>query len=216
MWNGSCPVETCLEEYINLLTSVIPCSAGLLCGLGGVRTKQYITHTYLNGNVKWNYFCCWCKVVYTYISVLPCTSTFLHLRPLCFGGKKSKPLPFPHNNPFDLDLPVFFRATLHSLSPLGQNRLLMSIFAAGTLCVVHRLSVFLSSFRGELKSAFTLSSPRDSCHFGLAESLTEPWVSFTGSKRLYHHHQLWLEKNIMFASMCQCLRRWEKMVLVLI
>lgn len=212
MWNGSCPVETCLEEYINLLTSVILCSAGLLCGLGGVRTKQYITHTYLNGNVKWNYFCCWCKVVYTYISVLPCTSTFLHLRPLCFGGKKSKPLPFPHNNPFDLDLPVFFRATLHSLSPLGQNRLLMSIFAAGTLCVVHRLSVFLSSFRGELKSAFTLSSPRDSCHFGLAESLTEPWVSFTGSKRLYHHHQLWLEKNIMFASMCQCYegeKRWS-------
>ena len=176
----------------------------------------YITHTYLNGNVQWNYFCCWCKIVCTYISVLPCTSTFLHLRPLWFGEKKSKPLPFPHNNPFDLDLPVFFRATLHSLSPLGQNRLLVSIFAAGTLCVVHRLSVFLSSFRGELKSAFTLSSPRDSCHFSLAESLTEPWVSFTGSKRLYHHHQLWLEKDIMFASVCQCLRRWEKMVLVLI
>lgn len=107
----------------------------------------------------------------------------------CISEKIWKPLPFPLNN-FDLTLPAFYRATFHSLPPLGQNKLLMSIFAASALCVVCRLSVFLDIFQALLKSAFALNSPRDSCHFSLAES-------FTNHECPSAAQQDWLENSIM-------------------
>lgn len=62
---------------------------------------------------------------------------------------------------------------LSTLPPTGQTLTHVHPSGQSLVCCV-QVKCFLQYFSRELKSALTLCSPRNSCHFRLAESFTEP------------------------------------------
>lgn len=147
--------------------------------------------------------------------------TFLHLW-LLYLWRNIKTIAISSQQSFWPRLAYFLPGNFPFTPPSGPNRLLMSIFAASPLCVVCRLSVFLSSFQANRKVPSHLALPGIvAISVLLSHSLNHECPMVTQED--YHHYQLRLEKKIMCHNVCvvrgcgrQRLQRWEKMDLTLI